>query len=116
MFFLMSPKQYTGSIVLEYGPLNPGQRCVVIPATFEPNAEMPFTLVIFSSNEILCEELEGRDPVSVAGEWKKGTAGGCVNHDSWKKNPAFKITSAKGLFRYFFLCRMLLKAKNFFSK
>jgi hypothetical protein len=40
------------------------ERVAVVPATFEPSKDGEFTLLVFSSNEILLEQLEGREPVS----------------------------------------------------
>jgi hypothetical protein len=72
--------------------LTPG-KYVVVPCTFDPNKESSFTLYLWSTKDIKMDELTNAKEISVQGEWKGKTAGGCLNHPfTWRNNPQFLMT------------------------
>jgi hypothetical protein len=55
--------------------------------------ESSFTLYLWSTKDIKMDELTNAKEISVQGEWKGKTAGGCLNHPfTWRNNPQFLMT------------------------
>ena len=81
------------SVLIDFGPMKAGERIAIIPALFDAKVESSFTVLCFASHQIEFEELQGPDPITLAGAWTDATAGGCVNHDTWSKNPTFALKS-----------------------
>ncbi len=93
--------------------LNAG-RYVIIPTTFEPRQFSAFYFDVFSSQPVHCQIAKESLPQFVIemafhihpnrfcleerGQWRGKTAGGCVNHDSWKNNLSFRLDAPKSTF------------------
>lgn len=74
--------------------LTPGSY-IIIPATYEPGIHMNFTLSLLTQADQRDYTLDlVRVPFMKAfdGEWAAGTAGGCMNHGSWIRNPKYALT------------------------
>lgn len=67
--------------------LEPGRDYILMPSTFEPNIELPFVLDVFADEDVEITEIHDSEEVEIAGEWRGDTAGGCVNHPTWKVRP-----------------------------
>ncbi len=95
---------------------------VVIPCTFDPNWESKFSLTILTDQAIKIKKLQevkdltlevpttvffafiGAPPVDLTlgftlsqGDWRGDSAGGCINHWTWRNNPQFMLTVKKDL-------------------
>jgi len=67
---------------------------VLIPCTFEPNDEHPFTVEIEADKDITIEVVAPHKDwieTKVTGEWKGVTAGGCKNHGTFVNNPQYLV-------------------------
>ncbi|KAL6071682.1 calpain 7 [Balamuthia mandrillaris] len=69
--------------------LQPEARYVILPCTFDPAHEGKFEIRVYSDNDVYIEELASLPSVTIKGAWESDTAGGCVNHLSWRDNPQF---------------------------
>ena len=74
--------------------VNPNEKLVIIPSTFEPNKEAFYNLIVFSDKEISIRKLEEPKRVSIESQWdpSDNSMGGCLNHPSWRYNPQFGLT------------------------
>ena len=72
--------------------LTPGSY-IIIPCTYEPGKLGNFTLTALSSNAINLDFDLVEPPYSRAfnSKWAIDSAGGCMNHATWLKNPKFSI-------------------------
>jgi hypothetical protein len=94
---------------------------VVIPCTFDPNWESKFSLTILTDQAIKIKKLQevkdltlevprqsffafiggstlGSDAWCLSqGDWRGDSAGGCINHWTWRNNPQFMLTVKKDL-------------------
>eukprot|EP00697_Spironema_sp_BW2_P013946 gnl/Spiro4/4266_TR2142_c0_g1_i2.p1 gnl/Spiro4/4266_TR2142_c0_g1~~gnl/Spiro4/4266_TR2142_c0_g1_i2.p1 ORF type:complete len:765 (-),score=166.85 gnl/Spiro4/4266_TR2142_c0_g1_i2:125-2329(-) len=69
--------------------IQPNEKLVVIPCTFLPEVEMQFNLIVHADQAIRFDKIEP-DVIAIAnGEWSQETAGGCINHPTWRLNPQF---------------------------
>jgi serine/threonine kinase 3 len=70
---------------------------IVIPATYEPGRISPFTLSFLTSqaNSYDLELVEPPFTRAFNGKWTQETAGGCLNHGSWIKNPKYSLSVVK---------------------
>jgi len=111
------PLALTHSTAHWNGELKPESMYVVIPCTFDPNWESKFTLTILTDNAIKIKKLQEVKDLTLEvmqasspdhppnmeltvvsqGEWKGETAGGCINHWTWRNNPQFILTVKKDL-------------------
>ncbi len=71
---------------------------IVVPCTFKPGQEANFSFSIFSKFPGDFTEVVTLTPlpdifttVEAKGEWKGITAGGCLNHSTWRNNPQFSL-------------------------
>jgi len=62
---------------------------VIVPCTFDPGFESEFKLEIFGDSDIRLKALKSRKEVELQGEWLGATAGGCINHPTWRNNPQY---------------------------
>jgi uncharacterized lipoprotein NlpE involved in copper resistance len=62
---------------------------VIIPCTFDPGFENDFKIEIFGDSDIRLRPLRSQKEVSVHGEWLGPSAGGCINHPTWRNNPQY---------------------------
>eukprot|EP01096_Ripella_sp_DP13-Kostka_P017804 TRINITY_DN929_c0_g2_i1.p1 TRINITY_DN929_c0_g2~~TRINITY_DN929_c0_g2_i1.p1 ORF type:complete len:631 (+),score=324.91 TRINITY_DN929_c0_g2_i1:53-1894(+) len=52
-----------------------------------------YTFVIYSDSDLEVKELKDwKHSISINGEWVDESAGGCIEHDSWVKNPMYSLT------------------------
>lgn len=79
------------------GVLKPDSMFVVIPCTFDPNWESKFSLTILTDQAIKIKKLQEVKDLTLEGDWKGDTAGGCINHWTWRNNPQFMLTVKKDL-------------------
>jgi len=80
------------TIKAEVSPAGGEAAFVVIPATYLPGQEGRFSISVSSSAPVVFEKIEKRLRVtSLRGAWD-ATAGGCFNHSTWRKNPAYLLT------------------------
>eukprot|EP01087_Luapelamoeba_hula_P015527 TRINITY_DN4652_c0_g1_i3.p1 TRINITY_DN4652_c0_g1~~TRINITY_DN4652_c0_g1_i3.p1 ORF type:complete len:593 (+),score=120.95 TRINITY_DN4652_c0_g1_i3:1157-2935(+) len=70
-------------------------RYVVIPCTFDPHNEGVFQLRVYSDKDVNVVPLGEKKGTSLNSEWAGETAGGCMNHSTWRKNPHFALTVNK---------------------
>ncbi|KAL6076589.1 Constitutive triple response 4 [Balamuthia mandrillaris] len=77
--------------------LTPDKFYVIVPCTFDPGYESKFRLTVLSDNAVKIKKLQDAQGLSKYGEWTAGTAGGCINHSSWRDNPQFFLTVKKEL-------------------
>lgn len=72
--------------------LTPGSY-IIIPCTYEPGKLGNFTLTALSSNAVNLDFDLVEAPYSRAfnSKWALDSAGGCMNHATWLKNPKFSI-------------------------
>ncbi|EFA77379.1 calpain-like cysteine protease [Heterostelium album PN500] len=69
---------------------------IVVPCTYDSNQEGSFTVACFS--EAPLNRIELKEQVcTIVGEWKGITAGGCLNHTSWRNNPQYMVTNTGSL-------------------
>ena len=88
--------------VLELDPSS--DECVynLMPATWEPNVFMPYTLTVCASAHVSVEAIPESNDYMVAsamGTWSAtaNTAGGCPNFpDTWTNNPQIRLTTSVG--------------------
>ena len=88
--------------VLELEPSSP--ECVynLLPATWEPNVYMPFTLSVAASAPVTLEPVPIENDYNISpvlGAWSVGakTAGGCPNNpDTWTNNPQIRLSTTTG--------------------
>eukprot|EP01122_Echinamoeba_exundans_P012765 TRINITY_DN5421_c0_g1_i1.p1 TRINITY_DN5421_c0_g1~~TRINITY_DN5421_c0_g1_i1.p1 ORF type:complete len:1244 (+),score=206.12 TRINITY_DN5421_c0_g1_i1:107-3838(+) len=66
---------------------------VVIPwiESLGPSQSMSFELKINAMSALTIRKLPNMSEIVRNGEWAKETAGGCINHASWRRNPQFLI-------------------------
>ena len=87
---------------LELEPSGPDMCYNLMPATWDPNVYMPFTLSIASSAPVTLEPIATDKDYLVAsatGSWAVAskTAGGCPNFaDTWTQNPQIRLTTTTG--------------------
>jgi Calpain large subunit, domain III len=67
----------------------PRQKYVIVPCTFDRGQESQFKLEVFSETDVKMHVLKDPQEVAVRGEWVGSSAGGCVNHPSWRSNPQY---------------------------
>ncbi|KAL6074619.1 hypothetical protein QOT17_004017 [Balamuthia mandrillaris] len=70
----------------------PAGHYVVVPCTFDPNYLAKFTIKILSDNPIQLNELGASQGITMEGSWRGQTAGGCMNHTSWRSNQQYFLT------------------------
>jgi hypothetical protein len=77
-------------VVLEAG------QYILIPCTFDPGQEASFQVNIYSNTYAIELELIDEEKLSrLQGEWKGKSAGGCLNHPTWRFNPQFVVKITK---------------------
>eukprot|EP00005_Dracoamoeba_jomungandri_P009369 CAMPEP_0174275856 /NCGR_PEP_ID=MMETSP0439-20130205/60067_1 /TAXON_ID=0 /ORGANISM="Stereomyxa ramosa, Strain Chinc5" /LENGTH=1280 /DNA_ID=CAMNT_0015368027 /DNA_START=30 /DNA_END=3869 /DNA_ORIENTATION=- len=84
-----SPDEVSLKITLNVGSY------VIIPCTFDPEQEAPFTLDVLSDKPVHLKELGAIEAITLQGEWTAHTAGGCMNHTSWRDNNQYFIYAHK---------------------
>eukprot|EP01094_Clydonella_sp_ATCC50884_P027466 TRINITY_DN789_c0_g1_i2.p1 TRINITY_DN789_c0_g1~~TRINITY_DN789_c0_g1_i2.p1 ORF type:complete len:706 (-),score=287.23 TRINITY_DN789_c0_g1_i2:242-2320(-) len=66
-----------------------------LPLPYCKNEALPgkwWIVAYTNSDDVqLFERKEWNHSIAVEGEWKGDTAGGCIEHDTWKNNPKFKL-------------------------
>jgi hypothetical protein len=72
--------------------LKRGQQYVLVPSTFKAGEQSPFVVEIYARRPVTVKRLESRPVASCQGNWRGESAGGCLNHATWTKNPQFAIT------------------------
>jgi hypothetical protein len=88
--------------LLELEPTGPDNSYSLMPATWDPNVYMPFTLTVASSAAVKVEKVSAGSDYLVAsllGAWSQAakTAGGCPNYvESWTANPQIRLTTTTG--------------------
>eukprot|EP01098_Paradermamoeba_levis_P007344 TRINITY_DN3030_c0_g1_i1.p1 TRINITY_DN3030_c0_g1~~TRINITY_DN3030_c0_g1_i1.p1 ORF type:complete len:276 (-),score=68.09 TRINITY_DN3030_c0_g1_i1:34-861(-) len=83
---------------LEGSPSSPSPCYVLIPCTFAPGEETPFTLTLSSNDDFIVEPISADKEwhyVSESAEWGGKTAGGCLNYPTAKFNPQFLLQVKK---------------------
>jgi hypothetical protein len=76
----------------------PGVAYAVVPSSFEPNIDSRFFLRIYTQYVAEVSELRGARPAAIArGVWShsQNTAGGSVDHPTWRDNPQFVLRIAR---------------------
>jgi len=68
---------------------------VIIPCTFDPGWESKFRLTVLTDHPIKIKKLQDAKGLTVQGEWSQLTAGGCINHPSWRNNPQYSLQVTK---------------------
>eukprot|EP01112_Ceratiomyxa_fruticulosa_P011179 TRINITY_DN3018_c0_g1_i1.p1 TRINITY_DN3018_c0_g1~~TRINITY_DN3018_c0_g1_i1.p1 ORF type:complete len:963 (-),score=250.30 TRINITY_DN3018_c0_g1_i1:195-3083(-) len=64
---------------------------VIVPCSFDPGQEARFTLTIFSSGRIEPLNIVKEEGTGVKGVWEGPSAGGCLNHPTWRSNPQYLL-------------------------
>jgi len=74
----------------------PGIHHIIVPSSYHPGVEFPFELSIYTEHKADIKEITKVLPViKLHGGWKGPTAGGCLNHPTFMKNPQFLLTVDK---------------------
>jgi len=74
--------------------LEPTVTYVVIPSTFEPSEVGRYMLTFAGTAELIVSELPSTEEwkyVSLKGEWKDKSAGGCISQSTFGNNPQFVL-------------------------
>ena len=88
--------------LIELEPSGPEMCYNLMPATWDPNVYMPFTLSVAAPAPVTLEPISTDKDYLVAsatGAWAASgkTAGGCPNFaDSWTQNPQIRLTTTTG--------------------
>jgi len=91
----VSPFTDVRDLSFEYTIQTPGDY-VVMPCTFDHGIESSYELSIFVNKPADVHELTREKPSkSIHGQWRGPTAGGCMNFDTWIKNPQFLLVCSK---------------------
>ena len=69
--------------------LDKKKQYVIVPCTFDPGHEGEFKLEIFCDSDVRLKPLKSTQEVALKGEWVGPSAGGCLNHPTWRNNPQF---------------------------
>jgi hypothetical protein len=69
---------------------NPKYVYTVIACTAEPGEESSFSLTCFAKRRLKLKSLNAEaSDMEVVGQWHDESAGGCVNHPTWRNNPQY---------------------------
>ena len=88
--------------VLEREPSGPEMCYNLMPATWDPNVYMPFTLSVAASAPVTLEPIPAANDYMVAtamGQWSVAgnTSGGCPNFpETWTSNPQIRLQPSVG--------------------
>eukprot|EP01088_Endostelium_zonatum_P006348 TRINITY_DN18468_c0_g1_i1.p1 TRINITY_DN18468_c0_g1~~TRINITY_DN18468_c0_g1_i1.p1 ORF type:complete len:1043 (-),score=184.05 TRINITY_DN18468_c0_g1_i1:31-3159(-) len=82
----------TGKEAYWNGTLDQDSMYVIVPCTFDPGWEAKFKLTILTDHPVKIKKLQEAKGLSVSGEWLGVTAGGCINHHTWRNNPQYLLT------------------------
>eukprot|EP01099_Mayorella_cantabrigiensis_P004405 TRINITY_DN330_c0_g1_i2.p1 TRINITY_DN330_c0_g1~~TRINITY_DN330_c0_g1_i2.p1 ORF type:complete len:203 (-),score=54.26 TRINITY_DN330_c0_g1_i2:40-648(-) len=80
-----------------FGVFDPDVKHVVIPYSGESTQHGQFSLLVFTEPDkhINISPLKPwKHSVTIEGQWKGSTAGGCQNHESWINNPKYALELA----------------------
>jgi serine/threonine protein kinase len=82
---------------------------VVIPwiESLAPSKSISFELKINAMATLTIRQLPKMAEIVRNGEWTKDTAGGCINHASWRRNPQFLIRVNETSDIHLFITQML---------
>eukprot|EP01133_Synstelium_polycarpum_P007449 gene7449-8715_t len=84
-----------GNEVLHSQSLAPGAY-IVVPCTFDSRQEGGFSIMAYSESPLSMIDLKDQ-VITMRGEWRGVSAGGCLNHTSWRTNPQFQLTNTGSL-------------------
>jgi hypothetical protein len=78
-------------------PLQPYERYVMIPSTFEPGKTGKFRIVLYTAKplEHPPELVPRLKECHVAGAWTESNAGGCRNFYTWRRNEQYSLQLSK---------------------
>eukprot|EP01113_Clastostelium_recurvatum_P035007 TRINITY_DN4820_c0_g1_i7.p1 TRINITY_DN4820_c0_g1~~TRINITY_DN4820_c0_g1_i7.p1 ORF type:complete len:702 (-),score=94.14 TRINITY_DN4820_c0_g1_i7:79-2184(-) len=65
---------------------------MIIACTFLPAIHIPYTISIYSSDEVKINQALDWESSEIMGEWTSQTAGGCFNSPQWSRNPQYIMT------------------------
>jgi len=82
----------TGKEAYWNGVLDQDSMYVIVPCTFDPGWEAKFKLTILTDHAVKIKKLQEPKGLSVTGEWSGVTAGGCINHHTWRNNSQYLLT------------------------
>eukprot|EP01126_Amoeba_proteus_P025319 TRINITY_DN2528_c0_g1_i11.p1 TRINITY_DN2528_c0_g1~~TRINITY_DN2528_c0_g1_i11.p1 ORF type:complete len:542 (-),score=130.01 TRINITY_DN2528_c0_g1_i11:2356-3981(-) len=87
---------------------------VIVPATFAPNHNSDWNLLVKSNNEVTLElATEEHDWPKVTGIWDDNTAGGCTNFPTFVTNPMYSCVVTKPMNVKFHLFQSDVEGKLF---
>ena len=78
-------------------PLQPYERYVMIPSTFEPGKIGKFRIVLLTAKPLEAppEFVPPLKQMHVAGAWTESNAGGCRNFYTWRRNEQYSLVLSK---------------------
>eukprot|EP01090_Pellita_catalonica_P021978 TRINITY_DN8376_c0_g1_i1.p1 TRINITY_DN8376_c0_g1~~TRINITY_DN8376_c0_g1_i1.p1 ORF type:complete len:930 (+),score=157.90 TRINITY_DN8376_c0_g1_i1:46-2835(+) len=82
-------------MMLTLDPEKHGRNFVVLPCTFDPGWEAKFQLTILTDVPVKVKKLQEAKGLKIDSKWKRTSAGGCVNHRTWRNNPQFFVYVTK---------------------
>ncbi|GAM26678.1 hypothetical protein SAMD00019534_098530 [Acytostelium subglobosum LB1] len=65
---------------------------MVVPCTYDSRQEGTFSVLCYSESPINKTDLQDQ-VLTIRGEWRGNTAGGCLNHTTWRNNAQYLITN-----------------------
>ncbi|KAF2076337.1 hypothetical protein CYY_002343 [Polysphondylium violaceum] len=65
---------------------------IIVPCTYDAQQEGSFTLNVYCDSQINVLSLDDQI-TTVHGEWRALTAGGCLNHTTWRNNMQFLVSN-----------------------
>eukprot|EP00028_Trichosphaerium_sp_Am-I-7-wt_P007535 CAMPEP_0168535114 /NCGR_PEP_ID=MMETSP0405-20121227/18435_1 /TAXON_ID=498012 /ORGANISM="Trichosphaerium sp, Strain Am-I-7 wt" /LENGTH=1236 /DNA_ID=CAMNT_0008562215 /DNA_START=48 /DNA_END=3758 /DNA_ORIENTATION=+ len=84
--FHMINEVTTGKLSLKKGDY------ILLPCTFNDGKTAPFTITALSTTSVSFFPLKRQIEHTLNGQWKKESAGGCMNHSTWVRNPKILVT------------------------
>jgi hypothetical protein len=63
----------------------------IVPCTFEPQKFGRFRVFVIASDALDVSVLRPPPFVQIQGAWTQQTAGGCLNHTTWRSNPQYQL-------------------------
>jgi len=80
-----------GNEVIHSQTFQPGSY-IIVPCTYDAKQEGTFSISAYSDNQISVLPLDDQI-TTIHGEWRGLTAGGCLNHTTWRNNAQYLVSN-----------------------